>query len=61
LESRHRRLFAQVWKNDGGQVDIVPALTGDGLRIEGLFGKLPRALTHRIDSDGLFESSLMKR
>jgi superfamily II DNA or RNA helicase len=53
LESRHRRLFARAQKNDAGRVDVVPDLTGEWLRIEGLCSKLPRALTRRIDSDGI--------
>jgi superfamily II DNA or RNA helicase len=53
LESRYRRLFAQAQKNDGGRVDVVPALTGEGLRIEALSDKLPRALTRRLDTNGI--------
>jgi len=53
LEARHRRLFRLAQNNGEGRMDVVPDFSCEKLRIEGLPGKLPRALAGMVDRQGI--------
>jgi hypothetical protein len=57
LEARHRRLFRQAQKNGAGRVDVLPDPITDALRVEGLGGRIPRALAPAISKDGIIRGA----
>jgi superfamily II DNA or RNA helicase len=55
LEARYRRLFSQAQKNDTERLDVVPDIASGVLRIEGINGRLPLALSGVADRDGILQ------
>jgi superfamily II DNA or RNA helicase len=53
LEARFRRIFQLAQKNDKGRMDVIPDLSCDKLRVEGLNGALPRSFAGIVDAKGL--------
>jgi superfamily II DNA or RNA helicase len=52
LEARHRRLFRIAHKNGEGRLDVMPDQSGGKLRIDGLNGRIPRAIARIVDNNG---------
>jgi superfamily II DNA or RNA helicase len=53
LQARHRRLYKMAEKNGSGRIDVVPDYASGALQIEGLNGRLPRALAQLVGTGGI--------